>query len=42
MTVPDEEHLRAQRRAFIRDHHPDRGGHPDDFIEGLRRLAESP
>ena len=42
MTVPDEEHLRAQRRAFIRDHHPDRGGDPDEFIEGLHRLAESP
>ena len=23
-------HLRAERRAFIRDHHPDRGGDPDD------------
>jgi len=31
--------FRAQRRAFIRDHHPDRGGDPDAFIEGLRHLA---
>jgi hypothetical protein len=41
MTMPDEEHLRAERRAFIRDHHPDRGGDPDEFIEGLDRLSGS-
>ena len=42
MTMPDEEQLRADRRAFIREHHPDRGGDPDEFIEGLHRLAEPP
>jgi hypothetical protein len=42
MTMPDEEQLRAERRAFIREHHPDRGGDPDEFIEGLHRLAEPP
>ena len=26
----------ARRRAFIRDHHPDRGGDPGTFIAGLR------
>jgi len=31
---------RATRLAFIRDHHPDRGGDPDQFIEGLRRLDD--
>jgi hypothetical protein len=31
-----------RRRKFIRAHHPDRGGDPDVFIAGLRRLeAES-
>jgi hypothetical protein len=42
MTVADDPQLRAERRAFIRDHHPDRGGDPDEFIAGLRRLAGSP
>src|ERR1700739_2810753 len=28
----------ARRRAFIRDHHPDRGGDPVAFIAGLRTL----
>ncbi|WP_420122435.1 hypothetical protein [Nakamurella sp.] len=28
---------RAARRAYIRDHHPDRGGDPDEFVAGLRR-----
>ena len=28
----------ARRRAFIRDHHPDRGGDPGAFIAGLRTL----
>lgn len=31
-----------RRREFIRAHHPDRGGDPEVFIAGLRRLeAES-
>jgi hypothetical protein len=29
---------RAGRRAFIRDHHPDRGGDPAVFIAGLSRF----
>ncbi|MFR9807251.1 hypothetical protein ACL02T_33875 [Pseudonocardia sp. RS010] len=29
---------RAAYRAFVRDHHPDRGGDPDAFVEGLARL----
>jgi hypothetical protein len=28
----------ARRRAFIREHHPDRGGDPRAFIAGLRTL----
>jgi hypothetical protein len=28
----------ARRRAFIRDHHPDRGGDPGAFIAGLHTL----
>ncbi|HEY0935996.1 MAG TPA: hypothetical protein VGD91_19925 [Trebonia sp.] len=27
-----------RRRAFIREHHPDRGGDPAAFIAGLRAL----
>lgn len=30
----------SRRRAFIRDHHPDRGGDPDAFIAGLRSLGQ--
>jgi hypothetical protein len=30
--------MAADRRAFIREHHPDRGGDPDAFIAGLRAL----
>ena len=41
-TVADDPDLRAERRAFIRDHHPQRGGDPDEFIAGLHRLADSP
>jgi hypothetical protein len=33
--VTDDE--RTARRAYIREHHPDRGGDPDAFIAGLRR-----
>jgi hypothetical protein len=40
--MADDPRLRAERRAFIREHHPDRGGNPDEFIEGLHRLADPP
>ncbi|MDQ2845433.1 MAG: hypothetical protein M3Y77_03580 [Actinomycetota bacterium] len=33
------EDTRRARRAWIREHHPDRGGDPERFAEGLRRLA---
>ncbi|HEY5148339.1 MAG TPA: hypothetical protein VIJ23_00640 [Mycobacterium sp.] len=33
---------RAARRAFIRGHHPDRGGDPQAFITGLQRLTPPP
>ncbi|MFB9383226.1 hypothetical protein ACFFTK_08755 [Pseudonocardia petroleophila] len=29
---------RAEYRAFVRDHHPDRGGDPEFFVAGLARL----
>jgi curved DNA-binding protein CbpA len=29
---------RAAYRAFVREHHPDRGGDPDLFVAGLARL----
>lgn len=29
----------ADRRAFIRAHHPDRGGDPQVFIDGLQQLT---
>jgi hypothetical protein len=29
---------RAAYRAFVRDHHPDRGGDPESFVDGLARL----
>lgn len=29
----------AARRAFIRDHHPDRGGDPQVFITGLQQFT---
>lgn len=29
---------RAAYRAFVRDHHPDRGGDPEAFVAGLTRL----
>jgi hypothetical protein len=29
---------RAAYRAFVRDHHPDRGGDPEAFVAGLARL----
>jgi hypothetical protein len=33
---------RAQRREFIRNHHPDRGGDPAEFLAGLRRFDPPP
>jgi len=30
---------RRARRAFIREHHPDRGGDTQYFIAGLKRLS---
>jgi hypothetical protein len=33
---------RAQRREFIRSHHPDRGGDPADFLAGLHRFDPPP
>ena len=33
-----EDERRRARRAFVREHHPDRGGDPDAFTEGLARL----
>lgn len=29
---------KAAFRAFVRDHHPDRGGDPEVFVAGLRRF----
>lgn len=31
-----------RRREFIRAHHPDRGGDPEVFMEGLRRFDAAP
>ncbi len=33
---------RAAYRAFVREHHPDRGGDPDTFVEGLARFRAGP
>ena len=35
------EQERAAYRAFVREHHPDRGGDPDVFVAGLARFRES-
>lgn len=40
MPVMDDRQKRAERRAFVRDHHPDLGGDPEEFIEGLHLLDE--
>ena len=32
------EQERAAYRAFVREHHPDRGGDPDMFVAGLARF----
>ncbi|MGI5129693.1 hypothetical protein ACQEVB_22995 [Pseudonocardia sp. CA-107938] len=39
--TPEEERWRAEFRAFVRDHHPDRGGDPDAFVAGMARFAET-
>lgn len=33
---------RSARRAFIRDHHPDAGGDPQHFVDGLAAFAAAP
>ena len=33
------EHERAAFRAFVREHHPDRGGDPEVFVAGLARFG---
>ncbi|HYH33001.1 MAG TPA: hypothetical protein VD903_21730 [Pseudonocardia sp.] len=35
------EQERAAFRAFVREHHPDRGGDPDVFVAGLARFGRS-
>jgi hypothetical protein len=30
---------RARFRAFVREHHPDRGGDPETFVAGLARFG---
>lgn len=37
-----ERQARQQRRAWIREHHPDRGSDPAAFTEGLARLGSTP
>ncbi len=36
------EQERAAFRAFVREHHPDRGGDPDAFVAGLARFGQRP
>ena len=36
--VPVTPEERAEFRAFVRDHHPDRGGDPEVFAAGLARF----
>ena len=36
------EDLRRARRTFIRAHHPDRGGDPEQFVAGLARFEPAP
>ncbi|WP_462186370.1 GTP-binding protein [Frankia sp. CcWB2] len=38
----DAARRRAEIRAFIRTHHPDRGGDPQAFAAGLRALRSAP
>jgi hypothetical protein len=39
MNGPKQRH-RAERREYIRTHHPDRGGDSAEFARGLRRWDE--
>jgi hypothetical protein len=34
-----DEQQRSEFRAFVREHHPDRGGDPDVFVAGLARFG---
>jgi hypothetical protein len=36
--MTEEEAARAAYRAFVREHHPDVGGDPDEFVAGLEKL----
>ncbi|TQM13907.1 hypothetical protein [Pseudonocardia kunmingensis] len=36
------EQERAAFRAFVREHHPDRGGDPEVFVAGLARFGQAP
>jgi hypothetical protein len=36
------EQERAAFRAFVREHHPDRGGDPAAFVAGLARFGRRP
>ena len=33
---------RSRFRAFVREHHPDRGGDPEAFVAGLARFGAVP
>jgi hypothetical protein len=32
---PDDDQERREFRAWVRAHHPDRGGDPESFVDGL-------
>ena len=36
------EQERSEFRAFVREHHPDRGGDPEVFVAGLARFGTAP
>jgi len=38
---PDDPEQRSAFRAFVRDHHPDRGGDPEAFAAGLERIRSA-
>jgi hypothetical protein len=42
VTDPGDHDGRSAFRAFVREHHPDRGGDPGAFVAGLRRLGTGP
>jgi hypothetical protein len=39
---PGDDDGRSAFRAFVREHHPDRGGDPGAFVAGLRRFGTGP